>query len=61
MKNLIVNLFVLRFDLLNKGKERFDKDGITSLNYEVISIEKKKLYTRILVNYNEAEIMKQKR
>ena len=49
------------FDLINKVKERFDKDGITSLNYEVISIEKKKLYTRILVNYNEAEIMKQKR
>lgn len=50
-----------RFDLLNKGKARFKKDGITSLDYELLSVEKKKLYTRILVRYDEAKITKQKK
>lgn len=50
-----------RFDLLNKGKARFKKDGITSLDYELLSVEKKKLYTRVLVKYDEAKIVKQKK
>lgn len=39
-----------RFNLLKFGKERFDKDGLNSLNYKVLKLELKELYTRILVD-----------
>lgn len=46
-----------RFKLLNTGKSRLKKDGISSLNYTVIKIEKKPLFTRILVTYDQNAII----
>lgn len=45
-----------RFKLLKKGKERLKKDGLTSLKYKVKSLDKKNLYTRILVDYSKKEL-----
>lgn len=38
-----------RYDMLEDGLSRYDRDGINSLVYEKKSIEKKKLYTLISV------------
>lgn len=52
--------FSFRHKYLSEGTKRIDIDGLTSLKYDVIKIEKTLLYTKIYVNYNEKEILKQK-
>lgn len=42
-----------RFKLLKASKKRASSDGISSLKYQVVSFEKKMLYTWILVDYIE--------
>ncbi len=34
---------------------RYKKDGLNTLRYDVVAIEKKPLYTRILVDLREGE------
>jgi len=43
--------------LLRDGPERFKTDGINSLKYTVNTIECNPLFTRILVDINENEVM----
>jgi len=43
--------------LLRDGPERFKTDGINSLKYTVNTIEYNPLFTRILVDINENEVM----
>ena len=49
-----------RYKLLNSGVKRMSWDGINSLKYKVIKIDKAKLFTRIIVSINEKEVMKAK-
>jgi hypothetical protein len=46
----------LRFNLLKTSDKRIDQDGVNSLKYEVTSIIKTKLFTKIMVTYNQNEI-----
>ena len=46
-----------RYRMLNNGAKRFKTDGINSLKYRVNKIECNPLYTRILVDINEKEVM----
>ncbi|KFM76276.1 Beta-1,4-N-acetylgalactosaminyltransferase bre-4, partial [Stegodyphus mimosarum] len=39
-----------RFNLLKKGKQRIDTDGLSSLHYKILKTELLPLYTRILVD-----------
>lgn len=39
----------MRWELLSNGEKNFDTDGLNSINYEVRELEKKLLYTWILV------------
>jgi hypothetical protein len=48
-----------RFKLYKKSKLRMNSDGLSSLKYYVIKIEKEKLYTKIFVYYNENLLMKE--
>ena len=51
------NIFYhFRFNLLKTSDKRIDQDGVSSLKYEVISIIKTKLFTKIMVSYNQNEI-----
>jgi len=43
--------------LLRDGPERFKTDGINSLKYTVNEIDFNPLFTRILVDINENEVM----
>ncbi|XP_052062228.1 beta-1,4-galactosyltransferase 1-like [Mytilus californianus] len=47
-----------RYKLLENGYKRFKKDGLNSLTYNVVRIQINPLYTRISVDINEKEIMK---
>lgn len=49
-----------RFRLLSEGHKRFKTDGINSLKYKVLQIDFNHLFTRVLVDINEAEVMKTK-
>lgn len=48
----------LRFKLLKESEKRIDKDGLNSLKYEVKKVYKSRLFTKIVVDYNEKEISK---
>jgi len=43
--------------MLKNGSKRFKTDGINSLKYRVNKIECNPLFTRILVDINEKEVM----
>ncbi|CAF1499466.1 unnamed protein product, partial [Adineta ricciae] len=45
-----------RFTFLHLGTGLMNHDGLSNLQYDVVSIDKKKLLTHILVNYNETLI-----
>lgn len=47
-----------RFKLLSNANKRIVEDGISNLKYEVKSIEKNALFTKILVYYNQTAIFK---
>jgi len=38
-----------RYDILKTGRNRFETDGLSSLQYNVTELTQNKLYTRILV------------
>ena len=42
--------------MLKSGKDRFKTDGLNSLKYDVLKKEYRRLYTRILVSFEEIEI-----
>lgn len=44
-----------RYSLMYKVKQRWKIDGLSSLRYKVIKLEKRKLYTWILVDLLETE------
>ena len=46
-----------RFLLLNESESRMDRDGVNNLKYEVVSLIKTKLFTKILVTYDESSIL----
>lgn len=46
-----------RFRLLNKGVSRMKWDGLNSLKYRVVNVVRSKLFTRIVVDINEKEVM----
>jgi hypothetical protein len=48
-----------RWELLKKNRLRIDKDGLSSLKYNVIKFKKEKLYTKILVYYDEDLLLKE--
>ena len=52
------SIHIFRFTLLNSAKQRSDKEGLNTIKYEIIKIEKNFLYTRLFVNYNQQEIIK---
>ncbi len=58
-KNKLI-FFALRFNLLKTSDKRIDQDGVNSLKYDVTSIIKNKLFTKIIVNYDQSEIQKNK-
>lgn len=45
-----------RFNLLRNSNKRIGDDGITTLKYDVKSIEKNTLFTRFVVYYNQSAI-----
>ena len=46
-----------RFRLLDKGVSRMKWDGLNSLKYRVVNVVRSKLFTRIVVDINEKEVM----
>jgi hypothetical protein len=48
-----------RLKLYKTKRLRMNNDGLSSLKYYVITIEKEKLYTKIFVYYNENLLMKE--
>ena len=48
----------IRHKLLKSGTKRMSWDGLNSLRYEVLKVIKTNLFTRIVVFFNETEIMK---
>ena len=50
-------LLYFRLHNLQTGHQRYDIDGVNSLIYHVWKIEKLPLYTRIMVNLKEREIL----
>ena len=50
-----------RFKLLKEGIKHYKTDGLNSLKYKVLKIDYNHLFTRILVDINEADIMQMKK
>ena len=46
-----------RFNLLNEGTKKIDDQGLNTVEYKLIQIVKKPLYTKFLIYYNEFKIM----
>lgn len=46
-----------RFNLLKSSDKRIKNDGVNSLKYEINSITKNILYTKVVVSYDEKEIL----
>jgi len=47
------------FNLLNTSDKRMKQEGLSSIKYQIESIQNSSLlYTHILVSYNETEILK---
>ena len=47
-----------RYKELNGGTRRMSWDGINSLKYKVVKIDKGKLFTRVVVSFDQKEMMK---
>ena len=47
-----------RFKLLKSSDKRIDQDGVSTVRYEINSVFKNALFTRIVVSYNETEMLK---
>ena len=50
-----------RYNLLKTSSSRYKIEGLNSLEYDVISMEKKQLYTKIIVNYQKELILNKTR
>ena len=50
--------FSCRFTYLRTGSDRYDVDGLNSLNYKLLNVSKHKLFTTFTVGINEEEVMK---
>lgn len=48
-----------RYEQLVSGVKKFDSDGINSVKYEVRALERKVLYTWILVDVKHESVSKQ--
>ena len=48
-----------RHKYLTNGTSRMDYDGLSSLKYKILNIQKTLLFTKFLVYYNQTEIMKE--
>lgn len=46
-----------RFALLKSSGKRIDNDGIRNLNYQVKQIVKNRLFTKIIVSYDQNKIL----
>ena len=49
--------FNCRFKLLGNAAKRMKVDGLNSLKYQRLQFDRRKLYTYILVNINETQVM----
>lgn len=54
------SLFVHRYEQLVSGVKKFDSDGINSVKYEVRALERKVLYTWVLVDVKHESVSKQR-
>ncbi len=52
----VISILCLRFDLLNKTEKLYDKIGLNSLKYKLIDTEKRPLYTKFIVSYDQKAI-----
>lgn len=50
MVNVILFVFGLRFDRIAHTRETMYKDGINSLSYSVVKVDKSDLFTKITVD-----------
>jgi hypothetical protein len=50
------NINQQRFKYLDSTKKRMQTDGLNSIRYEVFNITEDKLFTKLLINYNQTEI-----
>jgi hypothetical protein len=48
-----------RWEIFKTSRLRMNNDGLSSLKYYVITIQKEKLYTKIFVYYNENLLKKE--
>jgi hypothetical protein len=46
-----------RFNLINEGVKMIDTQGLNSIEYKLVQIIKKPLYTKFLIYYNESKIL----
>ncbi len=42
---------------MNDTKTRMDKDGIISIKYKLVDVQIEQLFTKVLVDYNQTEII----
>lgn len=49
-----------RFNLLNGASKRMDTEGISSIEYKVVEVITNKLFTKIMVSYDQNELLKKK-
>ena len=58
--NSLVNLIsktCIRFQLLDESVPRMDKEGLNTINYTPKSVIRKNLFTHIIVDYDQNEIL----
>jgi hypothetical protein len=46
-----------RFNLINEGAKMIDTQGLNSIEYKLVQIIKRPLYTKFLIYYNESKIL----
>lgn len=46
-----------RFNLMKEGNKILDTQGLNSVQYKLVQIIKKPLYTKFLISYNETKIV----
>ena len=47
-----------RFKLLNVAKKRMKTEGLNSIEYKVVDVIYNKLFTKIMVTYDQSAILK---
>jgi hypothetical protein len=57
----ILNFFSIRYKILDEAKSNMKwsgiSEGLNTLKYKLVNIEKNKLFTKIFVYYNQTEIL----